>query len=149
MGMQKLDYIRRAPWIGDYNALVDAINLLIDKAQERKEVTHVKIEREVKDYSFFYWGEVELPFAANYLITTLEDAIQLFWAYAFTFKETTQINDAIMQWNIVAVDINVTEKVTEKEKKQEAVFETIEATPTTEVEVKPKKRGRKKKTSWK
>lgn len=147
--MQRLDYIRRSPGIGDYNRLVDAINQLIDKVREKKEVVHIAVEREVKDYSFFYWGEVDLPFTANYLITTLEDAIQLFWAYAFTFKETTQINDAIMHWNIVAVDINVTEKVTEKEKKQEAVFETIEATPTTEVEVKPKKRGRKKKTSWK
>lgn len=46
----------------------------------------------------------------------------------------------------MAVDINVTEKITEKEKKQEVIFETIEATP---VEEKPKKkRGRKKKTSW-
>lgn len=145
MGMLKLDYIRRAPGIGDYNRLVEAINWLIDKAQEKKEVVHIKIEREVKDYSFFYGGEVDLPFAANYLLTTLEDAIQLFGAYAFTFKETTQINDAIMHWDIVAVDINVTEKVTEKEKKQEVIFETVEAVP---VEEKPKKKkGRKKKTS--
>lgn len=145
MGMLKLDYIRRAPGIGDYNRLVEAINWLIDKAQEKKEVVHIKIEREVKDYSFFYWGEVDLPFVANYLLTTLEDAIQLFGAYAFTFKETTQINDAIMHWNIVAVDINVTEKITEKEKKQEVIFETVEAVP---VEEKPKKKkGRKKKTS--
>lgn len=69
----------------------------------------------------------------------------MFWAYAFTFKETTQINDAIMHWNIVAVDIKVTEKITEKEKKQEIMFETIEAEP---VEAPKKKRGRKKKTSW-
>lgn len=145
MGMLKLDYIRRAPGIGDYNRLVDTINWLVDKVQEKKEVVHIKIEREVKDYSFFYGGEVDLPFVANYLLTTLEDAIQLFGAYAFTFKETTQINDAIMHWNIVAVDINVTEKVTEKEKKQEAIFETVEAVP---VEEKPKKkRGRKKRTS--
>lgn len=145
MGMLKLDYIRRAPGIGDYNRLVEAINWLIDKAQEKKEVVHIKIEREVKDYSFFYGGEVDLPFVANYLLTTLEDAIQLFGAYAFTFKETTQINDAIMHWNIVAVDINVTEKITEKEKKQEVIFETVEAVP---VEEKPKKKkGRKKKTS--
>lgn len=144
--MQKLDYIRRSPGIGDYNRLVDTINWLVDKVQEKKEVVHIKIEREVKDYSFFYGGEVDLPFATNYLLTTLDDAIQLFGAYAFTFKETTQINDAIMHWNIVAVDINVTEKVTEKEKKQEIIFETVEATPVEETP--KKKRGRKKKTSW-
>lgn len=54
--MQKLDYIRRAPGIGDYNRLVDAINQLIDKVREKKEVVHIAVEREVKDYSFFYWG---------------------------------------------------------------------------------------------
>jgi hypothetical protein len=53
MGMHRVDYIRRQPGIGDYNALVDAINWLIDKAQERKEIVHIVIEREVKDYSFF------------------------------------------------------------------------------------------------
>ena len=51
--MLKLDYIRRAPGIGDYNRLVDAINWLIDKTQEKKELVHMVVEREVKDYSFF------------------------------------------------------------------------------------------------
>lgn len=51
--MFKLDYIRRAPGIGDYNRLVDTINWLIDKVQEKKELVHIVVEREVKDYSFF------------------------------------------------------------------------------------------------
>jgi hypothetical protein len=53
MGMHKLDYIRRAPGIGDYNALVEAINYLIDKVNEKREIVPIKIEREVKDFSFF------------------------------------------------------------------------------------------------
>lgn len=143
--MHKVDFIRRAPGIGDYNALVEAINYLIDKVNEKKEVVSINIEREVKDFTFFWWNEVSLPYKNNYILVTPEDATTVFEEYAFTYKETSQINDAIIQWKIVALEINVTEKVTEKDKKQETVFETIE----TEVEpVKKKKRGRKKKTSW-
>lgn len=148
MGMYKVDYIRRIPGIGDYNKLVDAINVLIDKVQEKKEIVHITIDKEVKDYSFFHQREVPLPFKTNCIVANQEDAVQLFWAYAFTYKEATQINDAVTKWNIVALDINVTEQITEKEKKQEATFETIEATTIEELN-KPKKRGRpKRKTSW-
>lgn len=143
MGMHRVDYIRRQPGIGDYNALVDAINWLIDKAQERKEIVHIVIEREVKDYSFFLWNEVSLPYEANYTLITPEDATEIFGAYAFTYKETTQINDAIIEWKIISLDIKVAEKITEKEKKQEVILETIEAEP---IEEKPKKK-KKKKTS--
>lgn len=145
MGMFKLDYIRRAPSIGDYNRLVDAINWLIDKAQEKKELVHIVVEREVKDYSFFLWNEVELPYEASFVLVAPEDVTEIFTQYAFTYKETSQVNDAILAGNMVQLDIKVTEKVTEKEKKQEVIFETVEATP---VEEKPKKKkGRKKKTS--
>ena len=146
--MLKLDYIRRVPGIGDYNRLVEAINRLIDKAQQKKDIVYIEIEREVKDYSFFLWGEVELPYEANYILITPEDATEIFGAFAFTYKEINQINDAIIEWKIVSLNIRVTEKITEKEKKQEAVFETIE-TIQSEDEIKPpkKKKGRKKKTS--
>jgi len=144
--MQKIDYIRRAPGIGDYNALVDVVNRLIDKVQEKKEIVHILIEREVKDYSFFFWGQVDLPYEANFNLITPEDATEIFWAYAFTYKEIAQINDAIIAWKIVALDIKVTEQVTEKEKKQESTFETIKTVDLdTPVKVKSK-RGRKKKT---
>lgn len=146
MGMFKLDYIRRAPGIGDYNRLVDAINWLIDKAQEKKELVHIVVEREVKDYSFFLWNEVELPYEASFVLVSPEDVTEIFTQYAFTYKETSQINNAILDGDMVQLDIKVTEKITEKEKKQEVVFETIEATPVEETP--KKKRGRKKKTSW-
>jgi len=144
--MFKLDYIRRAPGIGDYNRLVDAINWLIDKAQEKKELVHIVVEREVKDYSFFLWNEVELPYEASFVLVSPEDVTEIFTQYAFTYKETSQINNAILDGDMVQLDIKVTEKITEKEKKQEVVFETIEATPVEETP--KKKRGRKKKTSW-
>lgn len=145
--MQKVDYIRRSPGIGDYNALVDAINYLIDKVNEKREVIPITISREIKDFSFFLWNEVQLPYNNNYIIITPEDATNIFKNYAFTYKETSAINDAIIQWKIVALEINVAELVTDKEKKQETIFETIETIKDSEPIKWKKKRGRKKKTS--
>lgn len=149
MGMiHKVDYIRRSPGIGDYNALVDAINYLIDKVNEKREVVPMTVSREITDFSFFLWNEVPLPYKNNYIIITPEDATNVFGDYAFTYKETTQINDAIMQWKIVALEIVVTELITEKAKKQEAIFETIETIKDNEPIKVKKKRGKKKKSSW-
>lgn len=145
--MHKVDFIRRAPWIGDYNALVEAINYLIDKVNEKKEIMPMTISKEVKDFSFFLWNEVPLPYKNNYIIMTPEDAANVFKDYAFTYKETSAINDAIIQWKIVALEINVTELVTEKEKKQETTFETVVTLKDDEPIKVKKKRGRKKKTS--
>ncbi len=148
MGIFKLDYVRRQPWIGDYNRLVDAVNRLIDKAQEKKEVVSITIEREIKDYSFFLWNEVALPYEASSIILTPEDATEIFSQYAFTYKEVAQINKAITEWKVVALEIKVKELITEKEKKQETAFETIETISKEELS-KPKKKGRpKKKSSW-
>ena len=148
--IHKVDYIRRSPGIGDYNALVDAINYLIDKVNEKKEVIPITISREIKDFSFFLWNEVSLPYNNNYIIITPEDATNIFKNYAFTYKETSAINDAIIQWKIVALEINVTELVTEKEKKQETFFgyvKTVDLDAPVKEEPKKKKRGRKKKSS--
>lgn len=145
--IHKVDYIRRSPGIGDYNALVDAVNYLIDKVNEKKEVIPITISREIKDFSFFLWNEVSLPYNNNYIIITPEDATNIFKNYAFTYKETSAINDAIIQWKIVALEINVAELVTDKEKKQETIFETIETIKDSEPIKWKKKRGRKKKSS--
>lgn len=146
--MHKIDYIRRQPWIGDYNTLVDAVNLLIDKINRKKEVAPVEISREVKDYSFFLGEEVALPYKVNFILTTPEEAADVFSKYALTYKETSNINDIITRWDIVALEINVTEEVTEKDKKQETMFEEIKTIDfNSPVKVKWK-RGRKKKTSW-
>ena len=53
MGMHKLDYIRRAPGIGDFNTLVDAVNEIIDRLNKKVEFQEIKVAREVKDYKFF------------------------------------------------------------------------------------------------
>ena len=148
--MQYLTPIRRFPWIGDYNNWVDAINRLIDVVNKKKEVVPIVIEREVKDYSFFLWEEVALPYEADFILATPEEATNIFWKFALTYKETNQINNIILDGNIVALEIKVAEVVTEKEKKQEVIFETIETSKDDEPIKVKKKRGRKpkKKTSW-
>ena len=140
--MQKLDYIRRAPWIGDYNNLVDAVNRIIDRLNKKVEFESVLITREVKDYKFFNWEEYDLPYLADHTLTSIEDASEVFKKYALTYKEMNSITKAIEEWKIVSLTINVTEEVTEKEKKQEAIFETVE---TVQIE-KPKKEKKKKKS---
>lgn len=148
--MQKLDFIRRQPWIGDYNLLVETINKLIDKANAKVEIEEVLVEREVKDFKFFNWEEVELPYKWEHTITNVEDAQKVFGKYALSFKEMKQINNLVLQGKIVSLIVNVTEEVTEKDKRQEAMFDKVE-TLDFEKPVKVKwKRGRKpkKKTSW-
>jgi hypothetical protein len=54
------------------------------------------------------------------------------------------INDLILQWKIVSLIVDVTEEVTKKEEKQEAIFETVETITVKEID-KPKKKGRPKK----
>lgn len=148
--MYKLNFIRRQPWIGDYNLLVETINKLIDKINTKVELEEVNISREVKDFKFFNWEEVELPYHAQYTLGRVEDATKVFANYTLSYKEMKQINDLILQGKIISLIIDVTEEVTEKEKKQEVIFETVESINLDEPIKVKKKRGRKpkKKSSW-
>lgn len=153
---RKIDYLRRQPWIGDYNLLVDTVNKLIDEVTKKKEIAELVIERQVKDFTFFKWEEVKLPYEATYSITTPDEATNIFSQYAFTFKEMNSVNKLIQEGKIISLKVNVTEEVTEKEEKQEMIFETVEAISIEEVNKKAKqkktkvgqtttkKRGRKK-----
>ena len=148
--MQKLDFIRRQPGITDFNMLVEKINEIISKLDTKIEIEEVAISRQVKDFTFFKGEETKLPYHAEYTITSNEDATKVFELYNFSYKEIKQINDTIIKWNIVALTIDVTEEITEKEKKQE-IFLGYAKTVDLDAPVKetPKKRGRKpkKKTS--
>lgn len=149
--MQKLDFIRRQPGITDFNMLVEKINEIISKLNIKIEIEEVAISRQVKDFTFFKGEETKLPYHIEYAITSNEDATKVFELYNFSYKEIKQINDIIIKWNIVALTIDVTEEITEKEKKQE-IFLGYVKTVDLDAPVKetPKKRGRKpkKKTSW-
>lgn len=153
MGMHKLDYIRRAPGIGDYNAIVDVVNEIIDRLNRKLEFEEINITREVKDYKFFNWEELPLPYHREHTISNIEDASEVFKLYALTYKEMNSITKAIGEWKIVSLTVSVTEEVTEKEKKQEAIFETVEtveiAEPKIEIKnTKKKTTKKKKKSSW-
>lgn len=148
--IRKIDYIRRAPSLTEYNNLIEKVNEIIDKLNTKIEIEEVTILRQVKDFTFFKGEETKLPYHIEYTITSNEDATKVFELYNFSYKEIKQINDIIIKWNIVTLTIDVTEEITEKEKKQEATFEKVE-TLDLDKPIKVKwKRGRKpkKKTSW-
>lgn len=150
MGMQKLDFIRRQPGITDFNMLVEKINEIIIKLDTKIEIEDVSIDRQIKDFTFFKWEETKLPYHQEFTITSNEEATKVFEMFNLTYKEIKQINDIIIRWNIVTLTIDVTEEITEKEKKQEAAFEKVE-TLDLDKPIKVKwKRGRKpkKRTSW-
>ena len=148
MGMQKLDYVRRRPWIADFNTMVDAINNIIDRLNKKIEIEEVTIAREIKDFKFFNGEEVSLPYNTTHTLSSTEDASEVFKLYALTYKEMSNITKLIQEGKVVSLVINVTEEVTEKEKKQEVIFETIKTIPVETKTPAKKKRGRKKKNSW-
>lgn len=146
--MKKLDYVRRI-WITEFNTLIEAVNALIDKVNTKVELEEIVIERQVKDFGFFNWEEVKLPYKWEHTITDVEDAQKVFGKYAFSYKEMKQINDLILHGKIVSLIVNVTEEVTEKDKKQEVMFDKVETIDFKKpVKVKWKRGRPKKKTSW-
>lgn len=146
--MKKLDYVRRI-WITEFNTLIEAVNALIDKVNTKIEIEEVVIERVTKDFNFFNWEEVKLPYKWEHTITDVEDAQKVFGKYAFSYKEMKQINDLILHGKIVSLIVNVTEEVTEKDKKQEVMFDKVETIDfKNPVKVKWKRGRPKKKTSW-
>ena len=158
--MKRLDFIRRAPWITDYNLLVETINKLIDKQEQKIEVEPIVVNREVKDFWFFNNEEVPLPYEAYFTIYNTDIATAVFNKYVLSFDEMKAINKALEKGKIVSLSIFVKELVTDKEEKQEAIFETVNTEVLNSIEVlnskeepeekkeAPKKRWRKK-TKWK
>lgn len=136
--MHKLEYLRRDVRVGDYNNIVETINKIIDYLNKKVEIEEITINKQVKDFKFFNWETVALPYSATHTLSSAEDASETFKLYSLTYKEMKQVNDAILNWKIVSLKINVEEIITEKEKKQEAVFEMVESEPV-----------KKKRTKWK
>lgn len=148
--MKRLDFIRRQPGIWDYNLLVETVNKLIDKLEERIDVEPIVINREIKDYWFFNNEETHLPYEAHYTISNSEEASKVFNKYVLSFDEMKSINKALEKNKIVSLNIFVKELVTEKEEKQEVLFEKVETIPADELNVKHKRgRPKKKQTKWK
>lgn len=142
--LYKLANIRRQPGINDYNQLVDAVNSIIDKLNAKVEIVDVAVNREVKDFKFFNGEEVKLPYHSVHTIASVEDATKVFAMYTFSYKEMKEVNDLVVSGKIVSLTIDVTEEITEKEEKQEVLFETVEA-----VTLKKPVKGKKKKATKK
>lgn len=144
--LYKLANIRRQPGINDYNQLVDAVNSIIDKLNAKVEIVDVAVNREVKDFKFFNGEEVKLPYHSVHTIASVEDATKVFAQYTFTYKEMKEINDLVIQGKVVSLTIDVVEEVTEKEEKQEAMFEKVESISLDELATELKEEKKKKKT---
>lgn len=144
MGIQKINYIRRQPGLSEFNTIIDTINKLIDKVEAKLEVVDVKITRQIKDYRFFNGEEVTLPYHSDYLLASPDDAAQVFSRYTFTYQETKNINDLIIQGKIVALSIDVIELITERDKRQETIFQTVEDVEIKEPKKKEKTKNKKK-----
>lgn len=145
--MDKLNLLMRAPWMWDYNNVVSKINEIIDYITRKVERKDIQIVKCVKDYHFFKWKKVDLPYQSDYIITTLEELYDVLSKYNIEREISTLLIDLVNDWTIVNLSISITEDITEKDKKQMATFETIETQPIEEV--KPKKKTTKKTTTKK
>jgi hypothetical protein len=95
--IRRLDYIRRAPSLTEFNGLIEKVNEIIDKLNTKIEIEEVAISRQVKDFTFFKGEETKLPYHIEYTITSNEDATKVFELYNFSYKEIKQINDIIIK----------------------------------------------------
>lgn len=129
----------------EFNTLIERVNQIIDKLNEKIEIEEVIISREVKDFKFFNWEEHKLPYHTIHTLTSVDDVTSIFDKYAFSYKEMKQLNDLISSGKIISLVIDVTEEITEKEEKQEVVFETVETVDLSKPIKAKKKRGRPKK----
>lgn len=145
--IRKLDYVRRPPSLTEFNTLIERVNEIIDKLNAKIEIEEVTISRKVKDFKFFNGEEQSLPYHTTHTISCMEDASKIFNTYTLTFKEMNQINAFLLEWKVVSLIIDVIEEVTEKEEKQETIFETVESVDLSKPIKAKRKRWKPKKTS--
>lgn len=154
--MEKIPILMREPRMWDYNKMAYAINNIIDRLEKKVDMQSIQLTKSVKDYSFFKWEEVELPYNTNCIIRNAEELNELLWKYNFDSITSWALTDMINKWIIVNLWISVNEEVTEKDNKQEELIKTIESKPIEEVikEVKienkkvKKQKQKKEKSKW-
>lgn len=141
--MKKLNIITRQPRISDFNNVIYTINDIIDKLNQKIKFQDIKIAKVVKDYNFFKEEWVKLPYDRDYVITCLEELYDILDTYNVDREMTKTLIDSVTEWYIVNLSIHIEEDVSEKEKKQEEMFETIKAQPVEEVAKEIKKEKKK------
>lgn len=124
--MQKARIIMRQPWMNDYNELAKIVNEIIEKLEEKKEVVPIQLTKYVKDYNFFKWVETPLPYEAHYTITTEEDFLNLIKKYNLDDRDLNAYKGIIDNWRILSLSITINEDLSEKDLKQEEMFQTVE-----------------------
>lgn len=143
--LKKLDYVRRVPSLTEFNTLIERVNQIIDKLNQKIELEEVIIKRQVKDFKFFNGEEHKLPYNITHTLTSIDDATKIFNSYTLSYKEMKQINDLLAEGRIVSLIIDVTEEITERDEKQETIFERVETIDLSKPVKAKSKRGRPKK----
>lgn len=123
--MEKVPILMREPRMWDYNKIANIVNQIIDKLEKKREVVEQKIERVVKDYVFFKWKEVIFPYEEQITISSPEDYQYVIDHYNLTNKEIKQMKESLDEWKIIWLAISVQEEMTDKDIKQEMMFNTI------------------------
>lgn len=141
--MKKLNIITRQPRISDFNNIIYTINDIIDKLNQKVKFQDIQIAKVVKDYNFFKEKWVKLPYDRDYVVTCLEELYNILDTYNVDREMTKTLIDTVTEWYIVNLSIHIEEDVSEKEKKQEEMFETIKAQPVEEVAKEIKKEKKK------
>lgn len=144
--MEKLKLFNRPLRLADVNKMIETINRLIDKVDKKVEIQDIQITKYVKDFKFFKWRTETLPYENSFVLSSVEDLQRLFNDFDIWVDMSWALSEMINKWIIVNLSIFIWEDLTEKDKKQEIMFETIETKPIEKVE---KKKTVKKKTTKK
>lgn len=146
--MEKLRLFNRPLRLADINNIVDTINQIIDKIDKPINIQEIQLTHIVKDYYFFKWEETPLPFDEEFTLTNVEDLDLLLHRFNIDLETVKWIEWLLNKWVYVKLWIHIEEDISEKDKKQEVMFETIKTKPIDKVEKKKvvKKKPTKKKT---
>ena len=146
--MEKLRLFNRPLRLSDVNNIVNTINQIIDKIDKPINIQEIEYTDVVKDYYFFKWEETPLPFDEEFTLTSVEDLDLLLHRFNIDLETVKWIEWLLNKWIYVKLWIHIEEDISEKDKKQEVMFETIKTKPIDKVEKKKivKKKPTKKKT---
>lgn len=124
--MERLAHLNRPIRINDWNTMVDIVNHLLDTAEQPTQMVTVNITRKVRNYDFFNWEEVQLPYHYNVVVGRRFEVVPLTFKFKLEEKEVKEISEKIEEGYLVSVNVDVTEDTTKEEEYQDEIKVTKE-----------------------